>query len=73
MTVEATSIVEFTKSHGISRATFYNLKKRGLAPKTLLVGRRRLVSAEAAAAWRRAMEDPTPSRSTMIDGERNRV
>ncbi len=59
MIIEATSIASFCKSHGISRATFYNLKQRGQAPKTLLVGRRRLVSADAAAAWRSQMEEPT--------------
>jgi predicted DNA-binding transcriptional regulator AlpA len=58
MIVAATSIPEFCEAHGISRATFYNLKARGKAPKTMIVGRRRLVSAEAAVAWRRAMEEP---------------
>jgi predicted DNA-binding transcriptional regulator AlpA len=59
MSVEATSIDAFCKAHGISRATFYNLRQRGQAPKTLIVGRRRLVSAQAAAAWRRQMEEPS--------------
>jgi predicted DNA-binding transcriptional regulator AlpA len=57
MNIEAVSIDAFCKAHSISRATFYNLKKRGKAPKTLLVGRRRLVSHEAAATWRRSMEE----------------
>jgi len=42
----AVSIPAFCKAHGISRAHFYNLRKRGLAPKTFVVGRRRLVSDE---------------------------
>ena len=58
MSLEAISIAEFCKSHSISRATFYNLRKRGKAPKTLIVGRRRLVELRAAAAWRREMEEP---------------
>jgi len=65
MTVGAVSIDAWCKAHSISRATFYNLRKRGKAPKTLAVGRRRLVSDEASAAWRRSMEelvDPQPSR-----------
>jgi predicted DNA-binding transcriptional regulator AlpA len=57
MTLEATSIAEFCKAHGISRATFYNLRHRGQAPKTLVVGRRRLISTSAAAEWRREMEE----------------
>jgi predicted DNA-binding transcriptional regulator AlpA len=52
----AVSIAEFCAAHSICRATFYNLVKRGLAPVTLPVGRRRLISAEAAEAWRRRME-----------------
>jgi predicted DNA-binding transcriptional regulator AlpA len=60
----ATSIQNFCADHGISRAHFYNLVKRGKAPKTLLAGRRRLVSHEAAAEWRRSMEDPTSAQPT---------
>ena len=59
MTMGAVSISTFCKAHGISRAHFYNLMKRGKAPRTLIVGRRRLVSVEAAAEWRRSMEDLT--------------
>jgi hypothetical protein len=59
MTTGATSISAFCKAHGISRGHFYNLRKRGLAPKTPVVGRRRLVSDESAAAWRRLMEQLT--------------
>ena len=44
-----------------ARATFYNLLKRGDAPKTMMVGKRRLVSVEAAAAWRSRMEDQSAS------------
>jgi predicted DNA-binding transcriptional regulator AlpA len=57
MTIGAVSIGAFCKAHSISRATFYNLKKRGKAPKALVVGRRRLVSDEAAVEWRRSMEE----------------
>jgi predicted DNA-binding transcriptional regulator AlpA len=52
----AFSIDEFCNEHGISRATFYNLKKTGEAPQEMKVGARRLISIEAAAAWRRQME-----------------
>ncbi|HYE35669.1 hypothetical protein [Methylocaldum sp.] len=53
---DAYTIPEFCKSHRICLASFYNLEKRGQAPRTFRVGRRRLVSVEAAAEWRRAME-----------------
>jgi predicted DNA-binding transcriptional regulator AlpA len=56
----ALSITDFCRAHSISRATFYNLLKEGRAPHTMRVGRRRFVSAEAAADWRRRMERPQP-------------
>ncbi len=52
----AFSIDEFCADHGISRATFYNLKKVNKAPLEMKIGTRRLISVEAAAAWRRQME-----------------
>jgi predicted DNA-binding transcriptional regulator AlpA len=52
----AFSIPEFCRRHGISRAHFYNLSKNGYAPAVMRVGRRTLISAEAAAEWRRRME-----------------
>jgi predicted DNA-binding transcriptional regulator AlpA len=70
MSNEAISIPEFCETHGISRAHFYNLMKRGLAPKTLVAGRRRLVSTDSACEWRRSMEALAGARSTGA-GERS--
>jgi hypothetical protein len=53
---KAYSIQEFCVRHSLSRAGFYNLLKAGMAPTTMLVGRRRLISEESAADWRRRME-----------------
>lgn len=50
------SIKHFCATHGISRATFYNLVKKQLAPRLMKVGKRTLISAEAAAEWRARME-----------------
>ena len=52
----AYSIGEFCRRHGISRAHFYNLSKIGEGPVVMRVGRRTLVSAEAAMEWRVRME-----------------
>lgn len=52
----ALSIAEFCDRHEISRAFFYLLQREGRAPRTMLVGRRRLISIEAAAEWRARME-----------------
>ena len=62
----AYSIAEFCRAHRVSRAFFYVLQKRGNAPKVMKVGRRRIVSEEAAEAWRRRMEalaDLQPTRA----------
>lgn len=52
----ANSVVEFCEAHGISVATFYVLAKRGDGPIVMKVGRRSLISVEAAENWRRRME-----------------
>ena len=64
----AFSISEFCRRHGISRAHFYNLSKSGDAPVVMRVGRRTLISAEAAAAWRRRMEEADHEASARTPG-----
>jgi hypothetical protein len=56
---QAFSIQEFCEVHSLSRAKFYLLLKENLAPKLMRVGRRRLISNEAAAEWRKKMESET--------------
>ena len=56
----AMSVDEFCRAHAICRASFYNLLKRGAAPRVMRVGGRVLVSTEAAAEWRRRMEVTEP-------------
>jgi hypothetical protein len=50
----ALSIPEFCATHNISEAFYYELQKLGRGPRTMTVGRRRLISLEAAKAWRKA-------------------
>lgn len=52
----AMTVDEFAHSHRISRGSFYNLLKAGQGPAVMKVGKRTLISSEAAAAWRRRME-----------------
>jgi len=54
--VAAFTIPEFCEAHRISRALFYVLAREGRAPAIIKAGRRTLISAEAAARWRRDME-----------------
>jgi predicted DNA-binding transcriptional regulator AlpA len=49
----AYTIDEFCIAHRISRRTFYDLIDRGDGPKLMRIGSKKLVSAEAAAKWRR--------------------
>lgn len=51
------SIPEFCERHSISRGMFYKLAERGEAPVTMKIGRRILISVEAAQDWRRRMEE----------------
>lgn len=55
----AFSIREFCRKHGISVPTYYEMKRQGLGPVEMRFGRVIRISAEAAAAWRHARENPT--------------
>ena len=50
------SIDQFCLLHSISRGTLYNFWKAGVGPRWMAAGGRRLISAEAAAEWRRERE-----------------
>lgn len=49
-------ILTFCESNKISRALFYQLQKTGKGPRIMKVGRRTLITPEAAADWRKKME-----------------
>lgn len=53
------TIATFCSAHEISRPFLYSLWERGIGPRTMRVGSRVLISAEAAADWRREMEVAT--------------
>lgn len=51
------TVEEFCAEHGgITKPFFYQLLKRGKGPRLMKVGRRTLITAEAAADWRKQME-----------------
>jgi TnpA family transposase len=52
----AYGIRDFCDYHRISKSHFYNLLKKYLGPRLMQVGKRKLISEEAAVDWRRAME-----------------
>ncbi|WP_304305885.1 hypothetical protein [Pseudacidovorax intermedius] len=47
---------QFCSSHSIGRTHFYALVKQGRGPQIMKVGRRTLISEEAATEWRRSMQ-----------------
>jgi hypothetical protein len=49
----AFSIREFCEAHRISQAFYYDLRNSGRGPREMVLGTRRVISAEAAADWRR--------------------
>jgi hypothetical protein len=55
----AYTIREFCEAHRISQAFFYDLRNSGRGPREMILGTRRVISAEAAADWRRERETTT--------------
>jgi hypothetical protein len=55
----AFTIAEFCEAHRISRSKLYQLVKAGMGPRLMKIGTRRIVSSEAAEAWRRYLETGT--------------
>ena len=53
----AFSVDEFCAAHAITKPLFYKLLKAGQGPRIMKCGTRTLISIEAAADWRRAMEE----------------
>jgi hypothetical protein len=58
----AYTIAEFCDAHGISRTHLHNLDKSGKGPRKMRCGRRVLISTEAAAEWRRQLEQAAEGR-----------
>jgi hypothetical protein len=54
--IAAFSIREFCAAHRISQSMYFKLRNMGLGPREMMVGSRKIISIEAAAAWRRARE-----------------
>jgi hypothetical protein len=74
--LDAYTIAQFCARHGISRATYYVLKKRRLQPDETHVLDRIIITRESAAAWRRkrtaASRKPVRERTTARRGHAGR-
>ncbi len=63
-TRSAYTIAEFCAEHRVSRTHLYELCKAGRGPRLMKLGRRVLISIEAAADWRRQIEVETTKAGT---------
>lgn len=52
----ALTINDFCEAYSISRSYFYKLKEQNRAPKTFTLGRKVLISRQAAEEWQRTVE-----------------
>lgn len=59
------SIDEFCRLHNIGRTTFYGLVKEGKGPAIMKVGRRTLITVEAAQNWRNGFAQRTDSKEVI--------
>lgn len=50
------SVQEFCDAHQVGRNLFYKLVAAGTGPRIMKLGRRTLITREAAATWRQEME-----------------
>ncbi len=57
------TVAAFCRDNSICRATFYALVAAGKGPKISKIGRATRISAEAAAEWRKGLEQPQPRRA----------
>jgi|SRR6516162_6901896 hypothetical protein len=53
----AYTIKEFCEAHRISRSALYALWREGIGPRFISIGIKKLITVEAAAAWRREREE----------------
>ena len=56
MTATVFTVTEFCEAHQISQPYYYQLRLKGLGPREMRLGRKVLISHEAAADWRRQRE-----------------
>jgi hypothetical protein len=64
--VDAMSISEFCVRHGISKPTYFGLRKLGLAPDEIRIGAIIRISCEAAARWRAERERPAGAEAEQV-------
>jgi hypothetical protein len=59
MTPVVYTVAEFCSAHKISRSKLYQLWRSGVGPRSIKIGSKHLITAEAACEWRRQLEVAT--------------
>lgn len=59
----ASTVAEFCEEHRISKGMLYKLWDDGKGPRRMKIGRKVLISAEAAAEWRKQLEEVDEDRA----------
>ncbi len=54
---KALSVEDFCEAYNISKSFLYKLKREGKGPRMMRIGRRTLISAEAAREWQSQNEE----------------
>jgi hypothetical protein len=63
MNQEVYTVAQFCAAYAISRAKLYQLLVAGTGPHTYKLGKRTMISREAAEAWRRELEAASKPRA----------
>jgi hypothetical protein len=63
---DALSIPEFCRRHQISVGMYFKIAREGIGPRVMKVGKRTIISREAAEAWRRERESASAPRTAEV-------
>ncbi|WP_233863525.1 hypothetical protein [Paraburkholderia adhaesiva] len=63
------TVDEFCARYALSRSHYYDLKKRGLTPDELRVGRKALITAASARAWERRIAQEQKAARTRMNAQ----
>jgi len=60
-TAQTMTLAEFCRDHKLCRASLYKLWHKGIGPRVIKIGRKNLITVEAAEQWRREREQSMPT------------
>ena len=67
------TIKQFCQRHQMAKSTYAGMQKQGVGPREIRYGRLVRISADAEAAWMRAMENPSGKFAAIVDASRKRL